>query len=286
MSDQRELQPLRQAGAVPVSPYRAKFSGKLGKELWSLALLPCLAYLVVPIAALFFYENPAKILANLDQRQVAESIGLSSVTTITTTLIAILIGTPVAYLLPRLTGWRHRLIETIVDLPVVLPPAVAGIALLLAFGTRGLLGHVLQLMGISIPFSTAAVVFAQLFVASPYYIKTAAVGFAAVDPSAKEAASIDGATRFETFLRISLPLTRNALLGGAILTFARALGEFGATIIFAGNLPGRTQTMPLAIYIGFQLNLDVAIALSILLVAVSFIVMFVTRMLLASGDEP
>jgi len=275
MSDQRELQPLRQAGAVPVSPYRAKFSGKLGKELWSLALLPCLAYLVVPIAALFFYENPAKILANLDQRQVAESIGLSSVTTITTTLIAILIGTPVAYLLPRLTGWRHRLIETIVDLPVVLPPAVAGIALLLAFGTRGLLGHVLQLMGISIPFSTAAVVFAQLFVASPYYIKTAAVGFAAVDPSAKEAASIDGATRFETFLRISLPLTRNALLG-----------EFGATIIFAGNLPGRTQTMPLAIYIGFQLNLDVAIALSILLVAVSFIVMFVTRMLLASGDEP
>ncbi|HUX14431.1 MAG TPA: ABC transporter permease [Spirochaetia bacterium] len=272
---------LRTAGQEPISPFQVRVSRRrLGRDFWYAAIVPCLAFLVVPVLALLFYENPKTILANLDGRQVAQAVTLSATTTIITTLITLLIGTPVAYVLPRIKGWGHRLIETIIDLPVVLPPAVAGIALLMAFGRRGLIGTYLHAAGIDIPFTTAAVVLAQLFVAAPYFIKTASVGFAAIDPDTKEAAALDGASRFATFLYVSLPLTRNAILSGAILTFARALGEFGATIIFAGNLPGRTQTMPLAIYIGFQINLNVALALSIMLIAVSFLVMFITRMLL------
>lgn len=272
---------LRTASPLPEPAYPLSLPRKrLRLDLRYAASLPFLAFLLLPVVALLLYESPASIFANLDRKQVGEAISLSLTTTLVTTAVTLLFGTPVAYLLPRLKGVLHRLIETIVDLPVVLPPAVAGIALLLTFGRRGLFGPALHLLGADISFTTAAVVLAQLFVASPYYIKSAAVGFGAIDPSTKEAAALDGASRLQTFLHISLPLTRNAILGGAILTLARALGEFGATIIFAGNLPGKTQTMPLAIYIGFQVNLDVALALSILLVAVSFIVMFVTRLLL------
>jgi len=259
--------------------------GRTGSRLWYAAVVPCLAFLVIPIATLLLYEDPSRILANLDQHQVAQAIRLSVLTTMTTTFVALIVGTPVAYLLPRLRGFGHRLVETVIDLPVVLPPAVAGIALLLTFGRRGIIGAQLSALGIGVSFTTAAVVLAQLFVAAPYFIKTAAVAFAAITPDTREAAALDGASRWATFVHITLPLTRNALLSGSILTFARALGEFGATIIFAGNLPGRTQTMPLAIYIGFEINLDVALALSILLVAVSFLVMLVTRLLLKEQEE-
>jgi molybdate transport system permease protein len=171
-------------------------------------------------------------------------------------------------------------LDTLIDLPMVLPPAVAGIALLLAFGRRGLFGQYLNDMGIDIAFTQTAVVLAQLFVAAPFYVKAAAVGFAAIDQELEQAAALDGANGWQIFRLITLPLAWTALLGGAVMTWARALGEFGATIIFAGNFPGRTQTMPLAIYLGFELDLNIALTLAVILLAVSFLVLLVIKGLL------
>ena len=141
----------------------------------------------------------------------------------------------------------------------MLPPAVAGVALLVAFGRQGLVGHWLAGLGVSLAFTSTAVVMAQMFVAAPLYVKTMAVGLAAIDADLEQAAAIDGASRWQTFRFILVPLAYPAAVSGTVLTWARALGEFGATILFAGNFPGRTQTMPLAIYIGFQTDFDVAL---------------------------
>ena len=164
-------------------------------------------------------------------------------------------------------------------MPIVLPPAVAGVALLIAFGRRGVLSPLLG--GVEIPFTQAAVVLAQLFVASPYYIKSASAGFASINRELEQAAEVDGASRFQVFRTIILPLALPAIVGGIVMTWARALGEFGATIIFAGNFPGRTQTMPLAIYLGFEIDLDVALVLALILLTVSFFVLAVVKGLLA-----
>jgi molybdate transport system permease protein len=201
-------------------------------------------------------------------------------TTSITLLLTILIGTPVGYLLGRGTFRGRPVLDTLIDLPMVLPPAVAGIALLLAFGRRGLFGQYLNDMGIDIAFTQTAVVLAQLFVAAPFYVKAAAVGFAAIDQELEQAAALDGANGWQIFRLITLPLAWTALLGGAVMTWARALGEFGATIIFAGNFPGRTQTMPLAIYLGFELDLNIALTLAVILLAVSFLVLLVIKGLL------
>jgi molybdate transport system permease protein len=157
----------------------------------------------------------------------------------------------------------------LVDLPIVLPPSVAGLALLMAFGRRGLLGGSLEALGISLPFTTAAVVLAQVFVAGPLYVRAARIGFGAVDSQLEEAAVTEGANQWELFRHVMVPAALPALVSGALLCWARVLGEFGATILFAGNLVGRTQTMPLAIYIGFESDRGAALALSLLLVGVS-----------------
>jgi molybdate transport system permease protein len=159
----------------------------------------------------------------------------------------------------------------------VLPPAVAGVALLLAFGRRGLAGGLLEDWGVHIAFTQAAVVMAQTFIAAPLYIKSAAVGFANVEPELEQAAGLDGASGWGVFRHVTVPLAWPGLLSGAVLTWARALGEFGATIIFAGNFPGRTQTMPLAIYLGFELDLDVALTLSVILVGFSFLALILIK---------
>jgi molybdate transport system permease protein len=169
------------------------------------------------------------------------------------------------------------MLDTLVDLPMVLPPSVAGIALLMAFGRRGMVGQYLSDVNVTIAFTQTAVVLAQIFVAVPFYIKTAAAGFAEVEHELELAAAVDGASNMRVFWHITLPLARTALLTGAVLTWARALGEFGATIIFAGNFPGRTQTMPLAIYIGFELDLSVALTLSAILLTISFGVLFLVK---------
>jgi molybdate transport system permease protein len=187
------------------------------------------------------------------------------------------VGTPVAYLLSKRHFRFYRLVDTLIDLPTVLPPAVAGVALLMAFGRRGLFGPWLEIAGINIPFTVIAVVMAQTFLAAPFYVKAAAIGFSAIGPELKEAAALDGANRWQIFRYVTLPLSWMALLSGSVMTWARALGEFGATIIFAGNFPGRTQTMPLAIYIGFEIDLNVALTLAIILISFSFLTLVIVK---------
>jgi molybdate transport system permease protein len=242
-----------------------------------IASLPMLVFLLVPLLALLLRIPLAQLLANLTNHEVAQAISLSMLTTALTVLLTVLFGTPVAYLLARRRFRGHTALDTLIDLPMVLPPSVAGIALLVAFGRRGLLGQYLSVAGIELPFTTQAVVLAQLFVSAPFYIKAAATGFAGVDRELEQAAALDGASPGQVFRYVTGPLAWASLFGGAVMTWARALGEFGATIIFAGNFVGRTQTMPLAIYQGFEQDLNVALTLSVILLAVSFVVLFLVK---------
>lgn len=241
---------------------------------------PLLIFLALPLLALIVRAAPVDLLTNLFDPDVAQAIWLSMATTTTTLLLTLVLGTPVAFLLARRRFRGRAALDTLIDLPIVLPPLVAGIALLLAFGRRGLLGQQFSVMGIDIAFTRIAVVMAQLFVAAPFFVKAATAGFANVDREIEYAAALDGASSFQVFRLITIPLSGAALLAGAIMTWARALGEFGATIIFAGNFPGRTQTMPLAIYLGFELELNRALTLSAILLLASFLVLFIVKVLL------
>ncbi len=204
-------------------------------------------------------------------------MSLSLVTSLITAAVTLAAGTPVAILLAQRNSGFYRIMDALIDLPTVLPPSVAGIALLMAFGRRGLLGSWLSTIGISLPFTTAAVIMAQTFVAAPLYVRAATLGFSSIEPELKQAAALDGANRWQIFRYVSLPLAGIAIFSGSVLTWARALGEFGATIIFAGNFPGRTQTMPLAIYIGFEIDLNVALTLSIILICFSFLTLVIVK---------
>jgi len=245
-----------------------------------LASLPMLAFLIIPIVAMISRVRPEDLAANLANPEVGKAIWLSLTTTAASTALGLLLGTPLAYLLARRRFRGHGLLDTLVDLPMVLPPSVAGIALLLAFGRRGVIGAWLDDAGISIAFTSVAVVLAQTFVAAPFYIKTAVAGFDGVERELEQAAMVDGGGPWQVFTRITLPLCWPVLLGGLVMSWARALGEFGATIIFAGNFPGRTQTMPLAIYLGFELDLSLALTLSVILLVVSYLVLFIVKGLL------
>lgn len=244
-----------------------------------------LALFVLPLLAIFIRSLDANFFNNAFSEQAFKALRLSLVTSSVTTAITILLGTPFAYILAR---WKFRLkawIELFIDLPIVLPPSVAGLALLIAFGRRGLFGSVLNVLGISLPFTTAAVVMAQTFVAAPLYVRSARIGFAHIEKQLEEAAHVEGANQWQLFTEVMFPLAGRALLSGAILTWTRALGEFGATILFAGNLEGVTQTMPMAIYLGFERNLGVALALSVVLVLVSVLLLSVTRRLEKTDQE-
>lgn len=245
-----------------------------------LASIPMLAFLLLPILAVLLRLDPIALINNLANQEIGQAIWLSIVTTACSTVLGLVFGTPLAYLLARRRFSGRNLLDTLIDLPMVLPPSVAGIALLVAFGRRGIVGAWLDDLGISIAFTTVAVVLAQTFVATPFYIKTAVGGFAGVDRELEQAAAVDGASRWQIFSQITLPMCWSVLLGGLVMTWARALGEFGATIIFAGNFPGRTQTMPLAIYLGFEANLDLALTLAIMLMGASFLVLFLVKLIL------
>jgi molybdate transport system permease protein len=250
------------------------------KNGWKLATLPFLLFIFIPLAALFLRTDPGNLLATLTGETVGKAIALSMTTTLITVVVTFVLGTPVAYyLVNRRYSW-HRFVDTLIDLPTILPPAVAGVALLIAFGRSGLVGQWLAPLGLTIPFSSLAVVMAQTFIAAPLYIKSATLGFTGVDCELRKAAALDGANRWQTFRYIMLPMSWPAIFSGLVMTWARALGEFGATIIFAGNFPGRTQTMPLAIYIGFEMDLNVALTLSVILVAVSFVVLVLVKWIL------
>jgi molybdate transport system permease protein len=246
---------------------------------WALATALVLL-LVTPLLALVL-----RAIDNLNRRTetttefMRQALVLSLVTTAVSLTIVVIFGTPLAYLLARREFAGRRLVETLVDLPLVLPPAVAGIALLAAFGRRGLFGDELGALGISLPFTSAAVVLAQIFVAVPFYVRSARAGFSRIDRDIESAAADLGATPFHVLWTIILPLCKQSLVAGAVLAWARALGEFGATIMFAGNLPGKTQTMPLAIYGRLEAgDLEAALLLSSILLGVSVFILFGVRL--------
>jgi molybdate transport system permease protein len=207
-----------------------------------------------------------------------EALRLTALTSFAALVLVVTLGTPLAYLLARRRLPARRLIETLVDLPMVLPPAVAGIALLMAFGRRGVVGEHLNALGFTIGFTSLAVVLAQTFVSAPFFIRAARAGFARVDRDLEEAASDLGATPWTVFRTVTFPIMRPSLAAGVILAWARAIGEFGATIMFAGNIQGRTQTMSLAIYGRYEAgDLDAALLIAVLLLAVAAAVLLVAR---------
>jgi molybdate transport system permease protein len=233
----------------------------------------------IPMLALVLRSANSNIFSFALSKSALQALRLSLVTSLITVVIAVATGTPLAYLQ---THWRFRgkaALDLLVDLPVVLPPAVAGIALLLAFGRQGLVGSYFNRIGISLPFTTAAVVMAQVFVSAPFLVRSVRIGFAGIDPQMEEAATVEGASNWHVFQHIMVPMSGRALLTGIILTWTRALGEFGATLLFAGNLEGKTQTMPLAIYVGFEQSLGIAVVLSIILVVVSLVLLGIMRRL-------
>jgi molybdate transport system permease protein len=251
--------------------------GHLWRDPWWLASLPMVLFLALPLLALMASISPARLLENLTTPQVRQAIMISFKTTLITSAVTVLTGTPLAYVLARRRFRLRRALDTLVDLPLVLPPAVAGVALLIAFGRQGIIGSWLSGLGIQIAFTQTAVIMAQTFVAAPFYVKSASLGFASVNAELEQAASIDGAGSWQAFRHVTVPLAWTAMLSGAVMTWARALGEFGATILFAGNYLGRTQTMPLAIYIGFELDLNIALTLAAILVIISFLVLFLVK---------
>jgi len=238
-----------------------------------------LAFLLLPLLALFLRVPPGELATQLGSGAARDAILVSLKTSLLAHVVILGVGTPVAYLLATRTFRGRRLAIAIVELPLVLPPAVAGIALLAAFGRRGLLGDELSALGISLPFTQAAVVVAIVFVASPFYVRQAIAAFAAVDRTLLDASRTLGRGPGQTFVRVALPLAAGGLGAGSSLAFARGLGEFGATIIFAGSFRGETQTAPLAIYAQLDLDFEAALALGALLVLVSVAVLAAVSLL-------
>ena len=207
------------------------------------------------------------------------ALRLSLLTSMISMAVVVLLGTPFAYLLARSDRLWARVVDSLVELPLVLPPVVAGVAMLMAFGRNGLIGSGLETLGITIPFTTTAVVFAQIFVASPFFIRSAKLGFQSVPKDYEDMAQTLGVSPWRSFFRITLPLAAPAMFTGLGLAWARALSEFGATMMFAGNLIGETQTMPLAIMSAMETSLDGALALSVMLLAGSVLVLAVLGLL-------
>ncbi len=264
---------------VPDKMFQARAAAEEPK-IWKWGSAPMLLVIVLPILALFSRSSAERFGSSLQDPVVAMAVQVTLATSLSATVLAVILGAPLAFLLANSRGHARTVLDSITDLPTVLPPSVAGIALLLAFGRKGLLGPALEGAGITIPFTTAAVVLAQLFVAAPFFIKAAAIGLNNIDPELRHAAAIDGANRWQMVWLVELPLAGRALASGAVMTWARAVGEFGATLMFAGNFAGKTQTMPLAIYVGFETDPDAAITLSILLVGAAFVAMLVARSVL------
>jgi molybdate transport system permease protein len=254
-----------------------------GLAVAALALLA--GFISLPLLSLVIWTVSEGSWRAMASPVAMDALLLSTRTTAITMAIVIVIGTPAAFVLARAEFPGKRLVNPLVDIPAVLPPSAAGIALLLAFGRMGLLGEYLRVFGIQLSFTTAAVVLAELFVATQFYVRQAAVGFAQVDRDVEEAAMVDGASRARVFAKITVPLALPALVAGAVTAWARALGEFGGTIIFAGSFRGITQTMPLAIYGTLESDFDAAVALSVLVLGFSFAVILAARFFTRKAEE-
>ena len=243
------------------------------------ALVVALTFLLLPLLAIFLRISPAELVAQFGSDVAVDALIVSLKTSAIAHVFILGVGTPAAYALARRRFRGRSLAIALVELPLVLPPAVAGIALLAAFGRSGLLGGSLSALGVSIPFTQVAVVLAVVFVASPFYVRQAIAAFAAVDPALLDASRTLGAGPFTTFWRVALPLAAAGLGAGSALAWARGLGEFGATIMFAGSLQGRTQTLPLTIYAQLARDFDIALAIGGFLVVVSAAVLLTVKLL-------
>ncbi len=259
-------------------PARAvKRRRSLAERVPLLAAIPMLAILAVPLIALAGASSPGDIAAGARHPLFAPALWLSTRTTLVSLVVMVVAGTPLAWWMAAHTGRGVRIVETLVDLPIVVPPAVMGIALLEAFGRNGLFGPALSALGLQIPFTTTAVVAAQVVVSAPFYIQAAAAAFRRVDEDLLIVARTLGHSPASAFFRVAVPLALPGMVAGAALAWARALGEFGATLLFAGNFTGSTQTMPLAIYTALESDARVAVALALVLVAASALLLVPLR---------
>jgi molybdate transport system permease protein len=247
---------------------------------WTVPTGALVFFIVAPLLALVWRAvvDPA-FWPSLSKPLVLDALWVTCLTTVATLLVSIATGTPLAYMLARHRFPGKWLVEMITDLPLVLPPVTAGVALLMAFGRRGVFGPSLQVLGIELPFTMAAVILAQIFVAGPFYIRGAKLGFATIDVEVEEAAAIDGASAWACFWYVTLPLALPGIASGTVLCMARAVSEFGATLMFAGNFAGRTQTMSLAIMAALETDLSAALALAVLLVVLAAGLLLCSRLL-------
>jgi len=236
------------------------------------------AFLLLPLVGLLLRASWRDLPRLLLESEALGALRLSLVTATIATAISLILGVPLAWVLARARFRGRSLLRALVTLPLVLPPVVGGVALLFALGRRGFIGQYLDLwFGLTLPFTSAGVVLAETFVAMPFLVVTVEGAFRSADLGLEEAAATLGSRPFATFCRVTLPLIAPSLIAGSVLCWARALGEFGATITFAGNLPGVTQTMPLAVYQALERDPDAAVALSLVLVAVSIAVLALLR---------
>jgi len=253
----------------------------LASGLGVTALALVAGFISLPIVSLILWTISEDSWRAMASPLARDALLLSMRTTAISMLIIVLVGTPAAYVLARADFRGKRFLDALIDIPAVLPPSAAGIALLLTFGRFGLVGKYFDAFGVTISFTTAAVVIAEIFVAAHFYVRQASVGFSSVRRDVEEAAMVDGAGRFTVFTKVTVPLAFPALVAGALTAWARALGEFGATIIFAGSFKGITQTIPLAIFAEFQSDIDAAVALSVLVLGFAFAVILAVRYLTA-----
>lgn len=244
-----------------------------------------LVFMLLPLCALFLTLEWSEFHAGMGHPSVWPALRLSLHTTLTSLSIILVLGTPLAWMLSRRQGKTVRLVETLIRLPAVLPPAVAGVALLLTFGRMGLLGKYLAAAGWSIPFTTSAVIMAEVFVAAPFYMQSAISAFRGIDASQLTVAKTLGASPARVFFRVAIPIAAPGLIAGAAMAWARALGEFGATLMFAGNQPGETQTLTLAVYTTFESDARAAQAVSLVLVIVAFTLLYTLTVKTDRGRE-
>jgi len=274
---------MTRAGSAPADRRGPALRGSRGFGGPAIAVVAGLGvlFLGLPVVILVVRSIANGALASaFTDETVIEAFKLSMITTAVSLVLTVVFGLPIAIVLARRRFRGSSLVEAVIDLPIVLPPSVAGLALLLAFGRQGVLGGTLHAFGIEIPFTTAAVVIAQTFVSAPFFILSARTGIANVDRDLEDAARVDGATEGRLFRSITIPLASTALTAGLVMSWARSLGEFGATIMFAGNVEGQTQTLPLVVYSEFQGgDLDTTIAASAILVIAAFAVLVAVRWL-------